>query len=65
MFFLKILNEEQKYICNKTEHSVHSYAAGQGYLHLKMLNNAEKYWAMLSIAEQCWAMLHSLYKTPW
>ena len=28
-------------LVNKTEHAVHSYAAGQGYLHLKMLNNAQ------------------------
>ena len=42
---------------NKTELAIQSYAAGQGYLELAKLKNAEQCWAMLSNAEQCWAML--------
>ena len=41
---------------NKTEHAVHSYAAGKTN-YTEIVSNAEKCLAMLNNAKQCWASL--------
>ena len=43
---------------NKTEHAVHSYAAGKGWIYCNAKNAEQcwEFWTMLRNAEKCWAL---------